>query len=160
MIYKSQRLVHVKGAAHDYWLWDEKVEGYKPLDEACLGAVIPRFLQSACVIPCGRIPARLPNIRPYRDQWGRRTVPSGETLRTGAIALLSVAELFRDQAVGWDWIADLLGGMWCSKLQAAEPDYWPASSITSKVCQGGADPHSAGAVCGVPEALEPGKCGD
>ena len=147
MIYKSQRLVHVKGAAHDYWLWDEKVEGYKPLDEACLGAVIPRFrdlnekarerarrqyLQSACVIPCGRIPARLPNIRPYRDQWGRRAVPSGETLRAGAIALLSVAELFRDQAVGWDWIADLLGGMWCSKLQAAEPDYWPASSITSR----------------------------
>lgn len=126
--------------------YEAKQNQYLPLSEAQLRKQIPyfadlhekartkalkRFLRSSTVIDCGSIPEFLPNCKAHRDERGRKTSLSEETLQAGAKALLSMKELFQDPSAGFDLLGDLLGGMWCKELRAMEPEYHPVTVVNS-----------------------------
>lgn len=125
-----------------HFCMDVHEKSYVPLDEAQLCREIPmfrslnerarkqafrRFLKGARVIDAGELPENLPGRRPPRDKVG----PSREELRAGALAFLSAGELFESADAGPGLMADLLGGLWCRELRAAEPAYRPVVAVDS-----------------------------
>ncbi len=136
-------LVHIRNLNHAcFWRYDPGGKGYISLNEAQLCREIPmfrslnerarkqafrRFLKSSRVIDAGELPENLPGCRPPRD----KVSPSQEELRAGALAFLSAGELFENVDAGPGLMADLLGGLWCRELRAAEPAYRPVVAVDS-----------------------------
>lgn len=107
------------------------IPGFRDLNEAARKKALSRYLKSAGVVPCGRVPAKLPNCKPYLDEFGKECAPPEATLREGAHTLLSIGTLFQNPEASWDLVATLLGGAWCTALRTVEPDYHPVLSISS-----------------------------
>lgn len=107
------------------------IPGFRDLNEAARKKALSRYLKSAGVVSCGRVPEKLPNCKPYLDEFGSECSPPAAVFREGALTLLSVGSLFQNPEAGWDLVATLLGGTWCSALRAVEPDYHPVLSINS-----------------------------
>lgn len=125
---------------HHYRELDEallrrQIPQFSSLNEAARAKAFKRFLRSCTVLDCGALPHHLPNYHHPRDKWGHKLALSVADFRAGALALLSVGELFQDHSVGFSLVADLLGGMWCTKLRALEPCYQPVTSFHSTAPQ-------------------------
>ena len=125
---------------HHYRELDEallrrQIPHFNSLNEAARAKAFKRFLRSCTVLDCGALPHHLPNYHHPRDKCGHKLALSMADFRTGALALLSVGELFQDHSVGFSLVADLLGGMWCTKLRALEPCYQPVTSFHSTAPQ-------------------------
>lgn len=125
---------------HQYRVLDEallrrQIPHFNLLNEAARAKAFKRFLRSCTVFDCGALPHHLPNYHRPRDKYGRKIALSMADFRAGALALLSVGELFQDHSVGFSLVADLLGGMWCTKLRALEPCYQSVTSFHSTAPQ-------------------------
>lgn len=126
---------HQSYCALDEALLRRHIPQFANLNEKARAKALKRFLRSCTVIDCGVMPKGLLNCYLPRNQSGRKSSLSAEHLRAGALALLSVGELFQNSAASFDLLADLLGGMWCKKLRAAEPDYQPVIALDSRAPQ-------------------------
>lgn len=139
-ILNNHSILGVKlGKTHFFWVWIDREKEYRPLDDAFLSGVIPgfrrlnekarqaarrRFLKESSVIHCGKLPQTLSNTKHWRD------LPI-EKFQSAIQSLLSVGELFQDFGTGYDLLANLLAGLWCSKLRAIEPDFHPVVAVNT-----------------------------
>lgn len=135
---------------HKYFHLEARSSTYVPLDESWLCQHIPgfrsfnekardlafkRFLKDTNIIDCGHLPKDLRNCKLPRDPRGHKTMPSQETLLTGAHKFLAVGGLFQNQQANFDLLADLLCGMWCKNLRVAEPEFQAVTVVDSRVPQ-------------------------
>ena len=132
------------GGQTHIWAWDGGEKRYRPVDEAYLARVLPGFrdlnerararrkarcLRENDVAKGGKIPAALPNTRPFRGADGKRRTPTPEELRRGAEALLALGELACEAETGWELLGCLLAGLWCRQLRRAEPGFRPVVAV-------------------------------
>lgn len=115
--------------------WKRRIHHYSYLHDAAKVKMQRKKLKKMNIVCKAKATSSLPNApgQCILRQTGfgtQRDLPKQEDLRRGTQAILSLAELFPDPAVGYTMAATILCGMRARALREAEPDFHPVMAIS------------------------------